>query len=800
MHSLLTHFRRVPRPLLPQMGKMTGCSDFAVATNGAADAAAKASLMAAQAAGAAGTASGAATQAYIEHIFNKEQALLKSRQEKAQDDPTFWSRHNKRMMATKYSPMPKGPPKLDEQGKKLERDADEVAWMIAMLKEMDAYFRPYLWSDEQWDKFKTKYGMKGLLHCIPYHLRHILHPEHRHVLDMFNWVPTHYILEGKAPNLLKQRSKAWKAHKYYRNGLVRDYLTRTWEIRHESGEAEGSGSGAKGRIKYVDDSAANVTDDEPCGRAPLDEAHDGGTSDVTERWAIDDLIDTWKRFDVSTSSSWLSSSQSSSSHSSSQASTGSSQSNAVPNEEQQAAEELQTLVARLLATGCAQNALLTYRGGCKMITSLGKVRTLVHQKLQPFVQTGQVAKADAAALVELWGWIAGTLKVATLKVASAIDHLRERLEQDVPLDHWGVMATENYWCELLTGKFVMGHPSWDMLEMNDRYMLELRILSGGHFKAIKGVKSFRGPSGMIAWLEQSTDNRTRYFDLCKAMSTKADAAEVAALYDAAGMRRAGLPGSGTDYFSSWVARANHPHSTAELPMSSTLEGESLPLGLRDLTIAILGDQLKKCHAHRDLVAFVRAQGDPLLKCVQCEMLKVVKYLKKATTLFNPTQQTECEETSADFVPISNPAVRIQMLELSAKLELVLEGWHADGTVPANFPWRLSRSANDWDRASSVGSNKVVRWKYQCFTEEAELGASYPCVTSWRIPVGIMAFLASHEAAQYLHRPYITNPYHFLPDDVSPIASGESDMDDLFSLSESDLDSSSLAAAAGDTVS
>ena len=114
MHSLLTHFRRVPRPLLPQMGKMTGCSDFAVATNGAADAAAKASLMAAQAAGAAGTASGAATQAYIEHIFNKEQALLKSRQEKAQDDPTFWSRHNKRMMATKYSPMPKGPPKLDE--------------------------------------------------------------------------------------------------------------------------------------------------------------------------------------------------------------------------------------------------------------------------------------------------------------------------------------------------------------------------------------------------------------------------------------------------------------------------------------------------------------------------------------------------------------------------------------------------------------------------------------------------------------------------------------------------------------
>ena len=179
---------------------------------------------------------------------------------------------------------------------------------------------------------------------------------------------------------------------------------------------------------------------------------------------------------------------------------------------------------------------------------------------------------------------------------------------------------------------------------------------------------------------------------------------------------------------------------------------------------------------------------------------MVKYLKKATTLFNPTQQTECEETSTDFVPISNPAVRIQMLELSAKLELVLEGWHADGTVPANFPWRLSRSANDWDRASSVGSNKVVRWKYGCFTEEADLGASYPCVTSWRIPVGIMAFLASHEAAQYLHRPYITNPYHFLPDDVSPIASGESDMDDLFSSSESDLDSSSLAAAAGDTVS
>ena len=69
MHSLLTPSRRVPRPLLPQMGKMTGCSDFAVATNGAADAAAKASLMAAQAAGAAGTASGAATQAYIEHIF-----------------------------------------------------------------------------------------------------------------------------------------------------------------------------------------------------------------------------------------------------------------------------------------------------------------------------------------------------------------------------------------------------------------------------------------------------------------------------------------------------------------------------------------------------------------------------------------------------------------------------------------------------------------------------------------------------------------------------------------------------------
>ena len=180
--------------------------------------------------------------------WDKQIEAQQARQDKCLQDPTYFAKHYKLIACTKYSAMPAAPPEVDEQGTRMTpRDPDECAWLMTKLEEMDADFKPYNWSAVVWDTFKSGYAGTRLSHCVPYGLRHILHDEHRHVFDMFNWVPTHWVLQHKAPNDYKQRQKQWKRHTRFRNGLVHAYLTRVWYIRHdENREAAGSGGGAQG--------------------------------------------------------------------------------------------------------------------------------------------------------------------------------------------------------------------------------------------------------------------------------------------------------------------------------------------------------------------------------------------------------------------------------------------------------------------------------------------------------------------------------------------------------------------------
>ena len=139
----------------------------------------------------------------------------------------------------------------------------------------------------------------------------------------------------------------------------------------------------------------------------------------------------------------------------------------------------------LLASGCAMNSLLTYQGGCKMIANIQAICDYV------------ASKTTDLALRELWGWLA-----SVMKVSSATKNLLEQLKL---LDdaEWDRMAT--HWATVL--ETIMKDPSWNIMEFDEQYNLELKCLSGGFLSSIKGIKSMR--NGFLGWLLADFDPQNR---------------------------------------------------------------------------------------------------------------------------------------------------------------------------------------------------------------------------------------------------------------------------------------------------
>ena len=569
------------------------------------------------------------------------------------------------------------------------------------LMEVNALLRPILWSDEAWENF-----IQGpeFWRCVPSHLLDaVKYPE---LLRAYRWVRFwEEWPHGGGSQQRKKLRKKWAKYQGRRNQEVRTILAVLKQRRQAADDAQTARS------------VAAVPSDSPCKRdgsaiAGADAAEDDNAAEICILYG--DANDNGEDSDNEDADA--------DAGAASVIVAGSSMDDPGPwfmTEDTIAL--VHTLTAKLLATGCSLNCLLSYKGGCAMIASITAVRQFIH------------SLTKQQAWVELWGWVAGYLKVT-----SATDLLLELLQQrySSATDFEAAMADGKWFGAL---QEVMSAAKWLLLTNDPRYELELKVLSGGFLKSIKGIGAVT--EKLIPWLKQQQVNQSLFLSTChdiaqKCSSSPTDAAASAvSIFERAANKGANLPGAKTDYFAAWVARANWPQSSEELAMSDAVKKDHLPPGLSDLEPGMLAAKVQEVGGHADLVDFIGRQGSPFIKCVQCEMLKVLKWVKREAGFsvkhscalpVGPKAKPEC------YITWSNVDVKDALVRVSDSLDDALKEPRV-----ASFEWRQQRDGPTWQAAGRWSNTAPTAF----LRETATSGARYPCVTSGLKPVSIDNLLA-----------------------------------------------------------